>query len=85
MPTPDSRAFRSEEKLRKRFNEVEIDNFMKLLAIKPKVQWQDDSFFHGKLGIRDYEDGHQEHDPDFHFFAEVQRKEAEKIQTREWR
>lgn len=58
MPTPDTRAFRSEEKLRKRFNEVEIDNFMKLLAIKPKVQWQDDSFFHSKLGIRDYEDGH---------------------------
>lgn len=35
----DSRVFRGNEKLRKRFNEVEIDNFMKLLAIKPHVQW----------------------------------------------
>ena len=35
----DSRVFRGNEKLRSRFNEVEIDNFMKLLAIKPHVQW----------------------------------------------
>lgn len=52
----DNRVFRGDEKLRKRFNDVEIDNFMKLLAIKPHKQWQDTSFFHHKLGIHDYED-----------------------------
>jgi hypothetical protein len=58
----DNRVFRVHEKLRNRFNETEIDNFMKLLALKPHVQWQDTSFFHNKLGVRSYEDGHQEHD-----------------------
>lgn len=58
----DNRVFRVHEKLRSRFNETEIDNFMKLLALKPHVQWQDTSFFHNKLGVRSYEDGHQEHD-----------------------
>ena len=54
----DSRVFRGNEKLRSRFNEVEIDNFMKLLAIKPHVQWEDKSFFHYKLGAHKYEDLH---------------------------
>ena len=81
----DSRVFRSDEKLRERFNEVEIDNFMKLLSIKPQVQWQDTSFFHSKLGVHDYEDGHQQHDVDFHLLSETERKHAEYLQTKEWR
>ena len=31
----DNRVFRVHEKLRSKFNETEIDNFMKLLALKP--------------------------------------------------
>lgn len=54
----DNRVFRVHEKLRSKFNETEIDNFMKLLAIKPHTQWEDTSFFHNKLGVHSYEDGH---------------------------
>ena len=35
----DDRVFRGNETLRSKFNEVEIENFMKILAIKPHVQW----------------------------------------------
>ena len=35
----DDRYFKHNEKLRERFNEVEIDGFMKLLNMRPKRQW----------------------------------------------
>merc|ERR1712051_831972 len=50
------RLFREGESLRDKYNDVELDNFMKLLGIKPKVQWQDQSTHHYKLGLHNYED-----------------------------
>ena len=58
---------------------------MKLLGIKPKVQWQDQSTHHYKLGVHNYEDESQELDPDFHILSESERVHADRIQTREWR
>ena len=58
---------------------------MKLLAVKPHRQWQDDSTHHYKLGIHTYEDSGQEMDPDYHILAEVERKHAEKKQLERWR
>ena len=46
-----NRFFREDETLREKYNDVELDNFMRLLGIKPKVQWQDQSSHHYKLGV----------------------------------
>lgn len=35
----EDRFFRAEESLRGKYSEVEIDNFMKLLGVKPRKQW----------------------------------------------
>lgn len=58
---------------------------MKLLSIKPKVQWEDRTKWHNKLGVHTYHDGNEEHDMDYHLHSEVERKYAEHGQTREWR
>ncbi len=48
--------FLHNEKLREKFNEVELDTFMKLLNVKPIRQWQDNTVHHYKLGVHTYED-----------------------------
>jgi len=50
------RYFLHNDKLREKFNEVEIDSFMKLLNVNPHVQWQDESVHHFKVGTHVYED-----------------------------
>ena len=75
----------SNEKIRSKFNEVEIEQFMKLLDVKPTRDWRDESVYHWKLGMREYEDENQEKDPYFHLFGEIEREGAEKILTRNWR
>lgn len=79
------RVFYGNNSLKGNYSEVEIDAFMKLLAVKPYRQWQDESTHHYKLGVHTYEDSSQEVDPDFHLLSEVERKEAERTQTAEWR
>lgn len=81
----DNESFTTQESLRGKYNEVEIDTFMRLLNIKPRTQWQDTSTHHYKLGIHNYEDESQELDIDFHLLSESERKHAERIQTEEWR
>jgi len=71
--------------LRNKFNEVELDSFMKLLNVKPHRQWQDDTSHHYKLGTHSYEDESQELDPAVHILGEVERKYAEKIAVEEFR
>jgi hypothetical protein len=73
------------ENLRNKFNEVELDAFMRLLNVKPHKQWQDTSVHHYKLGVHTYEDDSQQLDPAFHILGEVERKHAEKIAVEEWR
>ena len=81
----EDRAFRYDETLRGKYSEVEIDAFMKLLGVKPRAQWQDQSTHHYKLGIHNYEDEAQEIDVDFHLLSESERKAADRIKTKEWR
>jgi cobalamin biosynthesis protein CobT len=52
----EDRYFQRGENLRNKFNEVELDSFMKLLNVKPHKQWQDTSVHHYKLGVHTYED-----------------------------
>lgn len=70
----DFRFFKHNETLRERFNEIEIEGFMKLLGMKPYKQWQEDGSYHYKAGTKEYEDEAQMTDPYFHLLAEVERK-----------
>lgn len=81
----ESKYFLHGENLRNKFNEIELDSFMKLLNVKPHKQWQDTSIHHYKLGAHTYEDDSQQLDPNFHLLAEVERKHAEKIAVEEFR
>lgn len=83
-PFEDSYFYRGEN-LRNKFNEVELDSFMKLLNVKPFKQWQDTSVHHYKLGTHTYEDDSQHLDPNFHLLGEVERKYAERIAVEEFR
>jgi len=68
-----------------KFNEVELDAFMKIMDIKPTRDWRDNTFTHSWMGNHKYEDENQELDPYFHIFGEVQRRETEEMKTKEWR
>ena len=82
---PSDRLFLGQEKLRDRYNNNEVDAFMRLLAVKPNLQWEDQSTHHYKLGVHTYEDVAQELDQQFHTLSEVERVHAEKLATREFR
>jgi len=73
---PEDNYFLHNETMRNKFNEVEIDSFMKLLNINPKVQWEDETVHMFKVGTKTYEDEAQETDPYFYLLAEVERKHA---------
>ena len=81
----DTRFFRVNDKLRDKYSDSEIDQFMKILDIQPQKGWQDMTSHHYKLGLHHYEDENQEMDPAFHILSESEREEAEKIITKEWR
>ena len=73
------RYFNHGEHLRNKFNEVELDSFMRLLNVKPYKQWEDKSVHHYKLGVHTYEDDSQMLDPMFHLLGEVERKHADRL------
>jgi hypothetical protein len=81
----DDKYFVHGENLRNKFNEVELESFMKLLNVKPHKQWQDTTVHHYKLGAHTYEDDGQQLDLPFHILGEVERKHAEKIAVEEFR
>lgn len=81
----EDRFFRFGENMWNSYNEVELDNFMKLLNIKPIPQWQDETVYHYKAGVHAYEDESQELDPYFHLLAEVERKHVERQQALKFR
>jgi hypothetical protein len=81
----EDRYFIHSENLRNKFNEVELDSFMRLLNVKPHKQWQDTSVHHYKLGAHTYEDDSQHVDPYYHMLGEVERKHAERLAVEEFR
>lgn len=81
----DDRYFKHGENIRERFNEVELDGFMKLLNMRPHVQWQDDTVHHYKAGIHSYEDEAQMTDPYYSLLAEVERKYLQRNQASNFR
>ena len=81
----EDRFFMHNETMRNKYNQVELDSFMKLLNIKPVPQWEDGTTHHYKVGVHTYEDDSQHLDPYFHLLAEVERKAMEKQQTFDFR
>jgi len=81
----EDRFFMHNETMRSKYNQVELDSFMKLLNVKPVPQWEDDTVHHYKVGVHTYEDDSQQLDPYFHMLAEVERKAMEKQQTLDFR
>lgn len=75
------RFFIHNEKLKKQFNDVELEAFMKLLNVRAVPQWQDETVHHHKVGLHRYEDESQMLDPYYHLLAEVERKHMEKQQV----
>ena len=67
----EDRFFRTGETLRGRYSDIEVEQFMKLLGVKPRAQWQDKATHHHKLGLHSYEDEAQETDEDFHILPVV--------------
>jgi len=63
--------------LQDRFNEHEIDNFLKLLNVKPRSNWADYSSYHSSMGHHAYTDEAQMVDPAYHMVAEVERQHIE--------
>ena len=84
-PAPESRFFKHHETLNGKYNEVELDGFMKLLNVRARPQWQDETTHHYKVGAHTYEDDGQQMDPYFHLIAEVERKHMERQQALEFR
>jgi hypothetical protein len=81
----EDRYFQHGENLRGKFNEIELDSFMKLLNVKPHKQWQDESVHHYKLGVHTYEDDSQHLDPAYHLLGEVERQHADRIVVEDFR
>lgn len=77
--------FARNETLRNKFNEVELDSFMRLLNVKASPQWEDKANYHYKMGVHTYEDDAQQLDPAFHLIGEVERQFADKITVEEFR
>jgi len=73
------------ETLRGKYNEVELDQFMKILNVKPIPQWTETNSHHYKAAVKAYEDDSQELDPYYHVLAEVERKHVERQQAFEFR
>jgi len=74
----ENRFMNHTETLRSKYNDVELDSFMKLLNIKPNVQWNENNTHHYKMGVHTYEDDSQQLDPYYHLIAEVERKHMER-------
>jgi hypothetical protein len=50
----DNKYLNDHEKIRSKFNEVEVEAFMKLLDIKPTRDWKDESVYHWSAGMHAY-------------------------------
>ena len=57
QPDPlEDRYFKAGETMRGQYSDVEIQAFMNLLSIKPRGNWQDQSIYHARMGVHEYED-----------------------------
>lgn len=78
-PQDQAGYFNSDEKLFDKFDEVELDTFMKFLDVQPFRNWQDKAGYHHHMGLHNPEDFSQRVDPEYHMLGEVEREEFERM------
>lgn len=71
--------FNEGESIRDKFDEIELDNFMKLLDVQPFRNWKDTSKWHNRVGVHHSIDHAQQIDPEYHMHGEIEREEFEKM------
>ena len=76
-PSP-STFFGENEKLEDKYEDIELDSFMKFLDVKPFLSWRDRAGYHNRLGMHTAEDFSQKVDPDYHIVAEAEREAFER-------
>jgi hypothetical protein len=70
--------FNPDETVTDRFNDVELDSFMKFLNVQPFFNWRDTSSYHSRTGAHVSEDLAQKIDPEYHILGEVEREHFER-------
>lgn len=81
QPRPRSEFFQRHETLKTKYNELEIDAFLKILNVKPLSNWADDSLYHHSLGLKTFEDDGQYTDNQYLMHADVERQHVERAET----
>jgi hypothetical protein len=82
---PKDEYFDYNEKIQERFNDVEIESFMKLLDIKPFRNWQDKTMYHDRIGRHSFNDWGQKSDDEYKMVGEIEREMFEKMVFRKHR
>eukprot|EP00345_Euplotes_harpa_P003770 CAMPEP_0168318128 /NCGR_PEP_ID=MMETSP0213-20121227/293_1 /TAXON_ID=151035 /ORGANISM="Euplotes harpa, Strain FSP1.4" /LENGTH=599 /DNA_ID=CAMNT_0008319133 /DNA_START=495 /DNA_END=2294 /DNA_ORIENTATION=- len=77
--------FDETEGLRQKFDDIELESFMKLLDVQPFKNWTDTSDSHMRIGVHVPIDFSQRIDPEFHMAGEVEREHFERIIFRKHR
>lgn len=76
---PKDEYFDYAEQARERYNDEELDSFMKLLDVKPFKNWRDNTGFQDRLGLHPSNDFAYSIDPETKMVGEVEREMFEKI------
>jgi len=74
----DSQYFGVDDTLRDRYDNLELESFMKFLDVKPFLSWRDVGGYHDRLGLHSVEDFSQRVDPEYHMLGEIEREDFEK-------
>lgn len=74
----DNPYFKPDETVTDKFNDIELDSFMKFLNVQPFFNWRDRSSFHSRTGAHIDEDLAQKIDPEYHILGEVEREAFER-------
>ena len=74
----DSAFFGLTGKLDDKYDNLELESFMKFLDVKPFLGWRDTAGYHNRVGLHSVEDFSQRVDPEFHMLAEVERESFER-------
>lgn len=77
--------FNPGESIRDRFDDNEIESFMKFLDITPFRNWKSTSHYHNRIGFHVPEDFAQRVDPEYHMAGEVEREMFERLLFRKHR
>ena len=76
--TPNTDYLELDESVREKYDNIELESFMKFLDLKPFFAWEDRAGYHNRLGLHTLEDWAQISDPEYYILGEVEREAFEK-------